>query len=183
MNNVGQLIGLIAQGKGAKFANIKYRNAQGELARHTLILGASTVKLYEKDIAKLEAMLAGDMEPMARAAAEKVLASRRQSLEKGIGNNDAYTHGPAQGDTYVHVDSIPGVKIHKDTGVVYVMALTENKVVLEPGTPKKPVNSKPETLAKKAIEAMLPSARLRQFTLSHVARAAMNGEVLEVDAE
>lgn len=184
MSGVAQLIGLIGSGKGAKFASLTYKTQEtGEVAKHTLILGADTKKLYKKDIAKLEEMLNGDMEPMARDAANRVLASRKESLEVGIGKNSKYTHAPQNGDTYTQVDGIPGVKIHKETGIVYVTALSEDKVVLVEGTPRKPVNSKPETIAKKNIEKLLPSSRFRQFILKNVARAALNGDVLVIDAD
>ena len=184
MSGIAQLVGLIGSGKGAKFASLTYRTeSTGEVARHTLILGASTEVLYTKDIAKLQDMLAGEMEPMARVAAQTVLASRQKSLEVGIGNNPAYVHAPQNADTYVHAEGIKGVKLHKETGVVYVVALSEDKVVLVEGTPRKPVNSKPETIAKAKIEKLLPSARFRQFKLKSVTRAALNGDVLVLDCE
>lgn len=174
---VAQLIATIATSKkGAKFASLTYRAQEtGELARHTLILGASTETLYKKDIAILEALLAGDtLSALDREAAQSVLDSRRESLDKGIGNNDAYTNK----DTYTYIDGLPGVFMHKETGVVYVNALAEDKVVIEAGTPKKPVKSAPLTIAKNAIRQTLPSARFRTFRLKNVNRAALNGDVL-----
>ena len=182
MSAVAQLVDLIASGRGAKFASLTYRTeSTGEVAKYSLILGASTEVLYRKDIALLTEMLAGDMPPMARAAAEKVLASRQKSLEVGIGNNPAYVHAPQNADTYYHASGIAGVKVHKDTGTIYVTALSEGKVVLVEGTPRKAVNSKPETIAKAQVERMLPSARFRQFKLHTVSRAALNNEVLELE--
>lgn len=171
---VAQLIGQIGKGKGAKFASIQYRaKGTGELAKYFVILGASTVKLYEKDIAQLEEMIP-NLEGIELEAATAILASRRQSLEKGIGNNDAYTNK----NTYIHVD-IPGIKIHKETGAIYVTALVEDKTVIEPGEYKK-VNSRPLTIAKRKIEKELPSGRFRQFILPNVTVARLNGEVLEL---
>jgi hypothetical protein len=181
MSAVAQLVGLIGSGKGAKFASLTYKTeSTGEVAKHTLILGASTEVLYKKDIAKLEEMLAGELTVPYRLAAEQLLASRKESLEKGIGNNSKYVHSKENADTYVQADGIPGVKLHKETGVVYVMALSEDKVVLVEATnPKPPTQHKTEqTAAKAKIEYMIPSGRLRQFTLKKVGRAALNGEVL-----
>ena len=177
MSGIAQLLSVIASGKGAKFASLTYRTeSTGEVARYSLILGASTEVLYRKDIAMLTEMLAGDMEPMMRAAAEKVLMSRQKSLDVGIGNNPAYTCA----DTYFQDSGIKGVKVHKDTGTIYVTALAEGKVVLVEGAPRKAVNSKPETIAKAKVEKLLPSARFRQFKLNTVSRAALNNEVLEL---
>lgn len=184
MSAVAQLIGLIGSGKGAKFASLTYKvESTGEVAKHTLILGAKTEVLYKKDIAKLEDMLAGELSPAYREAAEKLLASRKESLEKGVGNNSKYVHSKENADTYTQVDGIPGVKIHKETGVVYVSALSEDKVILVAATnPKSPTKHKTEvTAAKATIEYQLPSGRFRQFTLKNVTRAALNGDVLELE--
>ena len=182
MSGVAQLVGLIGSGKGAKFASLTYRTEKtGEVAKHTLILGASTEKLYQKDIVKLEEMLKGELPSVPyRLAAEQLLASRKESLEKGIGNNSKYVHSKENADTYVQADGIPGVKLHKETGVVYVVALSEDKVVLvEAVNPKPPTKHKTEqTAAKSKIEYLLPSGRFRQFTLKNVGRAALNGDVL-----
>lgn len=184
MTMVADLAALIAKAKGAKFAKVTYRNEEGELARHTLILGASTENLYLKDIAKLEEMLAdATVTGIDRAAVEFVLNSRKESLSKGIGNNSAYVHSAENADTYLTVDGLPGIMIHKETGVMYVKALSEDKVVIEAGTPKKAVKSSEQTIARNKVRKALPSARFRQFKLAKIARAAMNGEVLEIDGE
>lgn len=177
---VAELVGLIGRGNGAKFANLTYRTEKTkELSRYSLILGASTEVLYTKDIEILEDMVTR-LDGIKLEAAQAILASRRQSLEKGIGSNDAYTNA----DTYVHVDGIPGVRIHKETGILYVAALSQGKTVIEEGEPQKPVNSRPLTIAKKEIEKTLPSARFRLFklTIQNIRRAALNGEVLEIEA-
>lgn len=178
--SVAALVGMIAKGKGAKFASITYTaKGTGETARHLMILGASVETLYTKDIAALEAMLAGDtLSPVEREAATELLASRQESLTKGIGNNSAYTCA----DTYVHVDGVAGVKVHKDTGVLYVTGLSQSKTVLVPGT-YKAVKSAPKTIAKRNIEKGLASGRFRQMILKNVTRAALNGDVLEIEAE
>lgn len=184
MSAVATLVGMVAGGKGAKFGSLTYRAKEtGELAKYVLILGASTETLYKKDVAILKTLLAGDtLSDLEREAATALLKSREESLTVGIGNNSKYVHAPHAADTYVHADGIPGVKIHKETGVVYVTALVEDKTVLQPGTYKE-VKSKPLTLAKKAVEKNLPSRRFRQFILKNVTRAALNGDVLEIDAE
>jgi hypothetical protein len=183
MSAVGQLVGLISSGKGAKFASLTYTTKEtGETAKYTLILGAKTEVLYQKDIVKLEAMLTEELDTLTRQAALNILASRKESLEKGIGHNSAYVHSPEKADTYVQADGIPGIKIHKEMGVVYVMALSEDKVVLIEGTPRKPVKSKEITIAQDKIKRALPSGRIRQFTLKHVDRAALNGEVLVIES-
>jgi hypothetical protein len=105
-----------------------------------------------------------------------------ESLDKGIGNNSAYTHAAANTasgvDTYVFIAD--GVKVNRNDGCIHFVGLAESKTVIEPGE-YKVVKSKPETLARREIEKQLPSARFRQFAVGNVARIAANGDVIEVE--
>jgi hypothetical protein len=184
MHNIAALIGLLSSGKGAKFCSLTYRaKGTGELARHLLILGASTDVLYGKDMEKLTGEIIPKLQTgLLLDAAFKVLASRKKSLEVGIGHNPKYVHAPENGDTYVMLEGVPGCKVHKETGEVHLTGLSQHKTVLEAGEYKE-VKSKPETLAKQEIEKQLPSARFRQFLLNRVLTAKLNGDVWEVEAE
>jgi hypothetical protein len=172
-----QMIAAIAKGNGsAKFASFVYTaKGTGEVAKVTLILGATTETLYNRDVAILTEMVP-TLDGIEKVAAMEILNSRIQSLAKGIGNNDDYTCA----DVYVNLENVKGVRIHKDTGEVYVSGLIENKTVIQTGT-YKTVNSSAKTLAKRAIEKTLPSGRFRLYKLGNVARAALNGEVLEME--
>ncbi len=188
------IIAQLAKCKGAKFASFTYTNREGEKAVHTLILGADTRALYEKDIATVEVMRSdiatahasgslSDAEfALQTQACNEILASLAVSLSGGIGNNPAYAHSAdARGEgneTYVHVEGVEGVKIHRESGELYVQGLSERKVVLIAGTYKE-VKSRPLTLAKKAIDKGLRRGKIRQFKLSEVSSARLNGETLE----
>jgi hypothetical protein len=189
------IIASLAKCKGAKFASFTYTNAEGETAVHTLILGADTRALYEKDIATVEVMrsdiatahAAGSLSKaefeLQTQACEEILSSLAVSLSGGIGKNPAYTHSAdARGEgneTYMFVEGVEGVKIHRQTGVLYVNGLSERKVVLVEGVYKAPPKSAPLTLAKKAIDKGLRRGKFRQFKLSNVLDARMNGETIE----
>jgi hypothetical protein len=177
MKTVADLIAAIAKGKGAKFAAFTYEaQKSGEVARHTIILGASTEVLYQKDIVALKQLLeAGTLTPLEVQAAQNILASRKTSLEVGIGNNPAYTCA----GVYVHPDFAPGISVHIVNGAVYVRGLTEGKVIIKPGE-YKPVNSAPLTIAKQKIEKGLPGGRFRLFRLPNVLQAKLNGETLDL---
>lgn len=178
MPNVADLIAAIKNGKGAKFASFTYvAKETGEKARHTLILGASTEVLYEKDVAVLEQMVP-DLKGLSKEAAEAILASRKTSLKVGIGNNPDYTCA----GVYVEPDGLAGVKVHIVNGSLHVCGLQEAKVVLVKGV-YKTVNSKPLTLAKQEISKSLPSNRFRQFRLDRVLDAKLNGDVLEIKTD
>ncbi len=177
---IGSLDGTLKGLAGVSFASFNYTTkGTGETAKYLMILGASVTNLYEKDIAKLvryvSLLTRIGAQPHVILAAQELLASRRESLDKGIGNNSAYT----QADTYTHLDNLPGVKIHNETGELYISGLQERKEVIAPGTYKK-VNSAPKTLAKKKIEKALPSGRFRTLALGNITGARVRGHVLEL---
>jgi len=56
----------------------------------------------------------------------------------------------------------------------------QSKVVLQEGKPRKPVNSKPLTIAKDKLKKMLGlrSNKLRQFALDNITKAKVNGDTI-----
>lgn len=159
-------------GDGTTFASFIYENAKGERAKHTVILGASTTKLYERDLIVLREMLP-TLTGIAAEACEKIIASREKSLAEGIGQREDYTNR----DTYVFIKGVDGVKVHKESGDIHVVGLVQRKRVIVPGVYKK-VNSRPETIARQEIESKLPSAKFRQYKLTSVQEARLRGKVL-----
>ena len=67
-------------------------------------------------------------------------------------------------DTYVSIPGIRGVKIHKESGTVYVSGASVSKVVLQEGI-YPVVKSSAKTLAKRALEKGTPRAKWRQFAI------------------
>lgn len=175
--SVSALISSLASltAKGARFVSFVYTaKGTGETARHTLLLGADIRNLYVKDAATLDALIP-TLAGIELEAAQAVHSSLCVSLEGGIGNNPAYTAA----DVYVTIQGLAGVKIHKVTGELHVMALAVSKDVIEAGT-YKVVKSAPLTLAKKAIEKGLRKSAIRQFAVSGLTTATLNGETIEL---
>lgn len=179
---LAELVNKVA-GKPVRFAVVTYRaKRNNELARHSLTLGDTFGSVYQQDVAILKAMIP-TLTGLQLQAATELLKSREESLTVGLGNNSRYTHAPQNGDTYVTVPGLPGIKVHKETGELYVMGLSQGKVVLEAGEPEKPVKSRPLTLAKREIEKALESRKIRQMILKRVTRLDVDGETLILDAE
>jgi len=177
------LVGSLARVTGVSFASFNYRTKEtGALAKVLVIIGASIENVYRKDVAALEKILPYLRrigKPETIKAAEELLASRMESLTKGVGNNSAYT----QADTFTHLNHLPGVKIHNETDELYIVGLVEKWDVIEAGTPKKPVNSSAKTLAKRAIEKrFLRSQSIKSLCLGNVKSARVRGNVLEFEA-
>lgn len=171
-----QLIGNIAQNAltGARFASLTYTaKGSGEKARHTVALGVSLEKAYKRDIAILRGKRPQLTGVMAQAC-DELIASLEKSLAVGIGNNPAYTCA----DVYSPVCA--GVKVHKESGEVHVYGFSVAKKVLAPGV-FKAVNSSEKTKAKDALRRTLKSGKFRQFNLTELASARVNGKTLEME--
>lgn len=180
MSNLAGLLAHLAAIKGAKFASFTYRSKEsGELARYTIVLGADFHAVYEKDRDTLREMLPS-LAGLPLEAATALLKSVEESLAKGLGNNSAYTHGKDKGDTYVHLQGINGVSVNKNDGILHVKGLLKSKVTLEEGT-WPVVNSRPLTIAKDKIRKSLRQSAIRQFALTNVKTARLNGETLELE--
>lgn len=175
---VAQLMAAIAERGCPQFASFTYEaqpkgtRLSVERARHVVLLGASFEEMYKRDVTALEALIP-TLSGLEREGAEKLVATRRQTLVRGFGNNEADTHSHAY--TSIGCD---GLKVHLETGDIHVMGLKVSKVTLVPAT-YRTVNSRPETIAKDKVAAMLPSARIRQFNLSNRTTVKIDGQTLE----
>lgn len=162
---------------GVQFASLTYRTkATDELARYTLLLGASVENAYAGDLQKVEEALPTLTDSLDVQAATEIINSLRQSLDKGIGNNDAYTLQGVYAST-----GIPGVFINTNDNALHLRnVFVQSKVVLQEGKPRKPVNSKPLTIAKDKLKKMLGlrSNKLRQFALDNITKARVNGDTI-----
>lgn len=169
--NALALLSEITKNSSARFASFTYcAKGTGEIARHTLRLGASVTAAYRKDLATLEKVrpsLAG----VPLIACDELIASLRESLEKGVGNNSAFTCA----DTYVSIAK--GVKVHKETGEIYVSGFSRAKAVIAEGV-HKAVKSSEKTIAKNKLRKGLLSGKIRQFALPATISAKLNGKEL-----
>lgn len=178
MNMVQRLKALIEERGCPQFASFTYTAKPGgnrlteEKARHVILLGASFESLYERDIEALRGMIP-KLEGLRLQAANQLLESREESLSKGLGEN----HAATSADAYVSLDC-PGLKVHLPTGAVHVMGLKVSKVVIIPGT-YRTVRSKPLTIAKDEIRDLLPSSRIRQFSLVNETEIRIDHQTLE----
>lgn len=161
-----------------QFANIVYRSVDtGEKSKYVCNVGVSVERTYRDDVDQLSTFV-HLLDGVKKIAAEELLHSRTQSLEKGIGNNDEYTLK----DTYLPT-AIEGVFIHKETGDVYLRVFVNSKTVIEKGISKPKPNSSEKTIAKNEIRRQLKSAKIRTFKLSNISRMAFAGDVLEIEGE
>jgi hypothetical protein len=144
---------------GAKFVGFEYRNAQGELSHYTMLSNISYGNWVDKKIAILEILDEIDFADIAtahedeRITPELVSEAKIKLLEALIKNKNKETasnQSKAQNEAYVSVGG--GVRLHLESKKYQAFGFLVSRKVIEKGEPKKPVNSKPLTLAKNAIE-------------------------------
>lgn len=162
--------------KGCRFMSFLYTSkGTGETNRYTINFGIDYRAAVEHDKAALEAYVPkNELETQAK---EQMVESMRQTIEEGV--SSSYT----QKDTFDNIGK--GIRQHKETGEVYIYGFVESKEQVAPPTnPKKPVNSRPLTLAKKSIEKACGFKRNRfgQFILSteNIGGVRVCGEVVEL---
>ena len=159
---------------GVSFVSIKgYTNQQGEVADHVFNIGADYEKAKQADIKFLQELDVTKREwnsPM--VLIEQAKAALIKSLTKPNENMSN-----AQKDAYTHI--CKGVKIHNDTGILYVYGNRVNKVVHVEGN-YPPENKFPLTVAKDEIRKLLKTSKFRQFIMAEAASFKANGETLEI---
>jgi hypothetical protein len=170
--------------KGCTFISFLYVTKDtGETARYTLNFGISNKAACEHDKLALEAYEPqNDLEAKAKA---ELLASLTQTLTNGV--SDSYVHAAQNKnngvDTYEIISD--GIKLHKENGTIHLYGFREQKEQIAPPTnPKKPVNSRPLTLAKKHIKKVCGFKRekFREFifTPEQMAGIKVKGDLIQL---
>lgn len=163
--------------RGASFVSFAYTaKGTGETSVFTLNFGISYRNAVEHDHAALVAYL--PTSPLEEEAKASMLTSLTETLTEGV--SSSYTQ---QGlwETLAR-----GVRLNRESGEVAFYGFVQRKEVLIEGEPKKPVKSKPLTLAKKSIEKACNFKRNRfaQFIITpqNLAAVKVRGEMAELHA-
>jgi hypothetical protein len=164
----------------SSFVGFPYES-EYEKSNVVLHLGCNIEAKYRKDIATLtdaRQFYVEQGDSLYIEAIDEMIASLNNSLEKGIGNNDNYTAK----DTYINL--APNVKQHKDTGKLYVFGFVIQKNITEVKAERKPVNSRPKTIAKRTIEKRhnLDTPKFRQYIidLEHISSVKVKGDRIDL---
>jgi hypothetical protein len=162
--------------KGCSFMTFLYRSkGTGETSKYQINFGIDYHKACKADKDALESYAPKDtLEETAKA---EMLQSLTETLTEGV--SSSYT----QKDTFDNIGK--GIRQHRETGEIYIYGFVQNKEQVEPPTtPKKPVNSRPLTLAKKAIEKACDFKRTRfgSFIINpeNIGGIVTRGEVIEI---
>ena len=153
---------------GSNFVGIRgYENSKGEVANHVVIADFNYGNAVEKDLAKLQGATEADIQNIAKEgfSADLVKQAIQKLADSFIKNSNPETasnQSIAQKDTYTKVTN--SIKIHNETGQIYIYALGHSKVVVQKGEYKEK-NSRELTLAQNAVKKYfdLTTAKYRNF--------------------
>lgn len=159
---------------GVSFVSIRnYTNKDGEVSNNLINVGIKYDSAKKKDVEFLENLDAKQYtfkstpELIEEARVALIAAFLAPDKARSEGQKDAYT---------VIVD---GVKVHNETGQIYVYGYRENKTVLKEGT-YKTVNSAALTIAKNELRKLLRTGKFTQYALECGNEIKSNGETLEL---
>lgn len=164
---------------GARFIGFVYTNQNGETSRHNLLTGVSVTTLYKKDLQTL-INLRPSLDGIKLVACDELIESIKNSLDKGIGNNDNYT---LKG-YFTPITKNKEVSFHTDENGVtslYLRGYVVKKTVITKGE-YKVVKSSPKTLAKKELEKGLRRGKIRTFKINmdQIKSVSLQGMTVEI---
>jgi hypothetical protein len=158
------------------FVSIRnYENKFGEIANHLINVGVSYEKSKERDIEFLKHLdfnsnefeFKSEKTLLEQARLELISSFEKPDTNRSEGQINAYTN------------IIKGVKVHNETGEVYIFGYRENKTILQEGN-YPIVKSKPLTIAKNELRKLLRTGKYTQYVLSSIGEVRTNGETLEL---
>ena len=166
---------------GAKFASFKYENSKGQIATHTLQVGASYKNALKKDLESINSIKYEENEKFDLATFEQAKEEVRKSIAMALDKEEktAEFENRSNGQKEAFVNLGGGLSIHKEEGVISAFCLEKSKVIHKEGVYPK-VNSRPKTIAKRDIEKQLRRGKFKRFNLKEISTAKMSGETIEL---
>jgi len=162
---------------GVSFVSIRnYKNAIGEVSNYLINVGIRYEVAKAKDIAFLENIVLSNY--VFKSSIELIEKARLILIEAFIKPNEARSNG--QIDAYTTI--FAGVKVHNETGVIYVYGYKESKTIIiqaDEKEPKKDTRSE-LTKAKDELRKLLKTGKFTQYAIGEGNTIKGNGETLEL---
>lgn len=162
--------------KGVTFLGLRnYQNKQLETSNYLINLGVSYEDQKSKDIEYLKNL---DITKMSFNSPLTLIEEARQKLINSfIAPDENRSNG--QINAYTHI--CKGLKVHNESGLLYIYGYLVNKTVTIKGEAKKEVNSRPLTLAQNELRKELKTGKFVSFIVSVGNTIKVSGETLEID--
>ena len=159
---------------GVTFFSINgYENANGEIADHRFNIGASYENAKQKDIKFLEEL---DITKQEWKSSLVLIEQARQKLINNL-TNPSKNASEGQQDAYTQITS--GVKVHNDTGVLYIYGLRVSKTIHKEGVYPSS-NKRALTIAQDELKKHLKTNNFRVFIISECDSIKGNGEEIVI---
>ena len=157
------------------FFSIKgYRNKEGELANYVFNIGVSYAKAKEKDLEYLRNL------DITKEVWDSPLTLIEQARTKLINSliKPSEAHSEGQKEAYTVITE--GVKVHNETGALYIYGYRVSKTVIEAvdyGADTRRALTKAQDELKKGMK----STKYRQFIVSEAKEVKGGGETIEIN--
>jgi len=172
---------------GVSFARVNgYTNSSGEKSNVTINIGVNYGNVKEKDLKYLQNL---DVNTLVRESNDEkeiigldkeLLIEAKEALLKPYINpkQETTNRSKAQSDAYTRIEGAPQLKVHNDTGLIYLEGYQVSKTILLEGEYKK-VKSRPLTIAKKEIKKGMKVSKIRQYKLDGINNLSISGDTIE----
>ena len=195
--------GFLAAIEGCQFVGIeRYKNAKGETSNYVIAAGFSYKNLVEKRLGGLAAIeipavlerckgkLDKDGMPITAAAVETALTALRESYQRTLDGVSQWSAADVFEPVTVNGVTVRCAKTYigsraAEPGTIYLSGLIVRKTVIEPAPIVKAApKSRPDVIAKAAIEKMLPGGSIVSFKVTPEQCTVLNahGESLDLSA-
>lgn len=163
---------------GVSFMSVNnYTNKSGETANHLINIGIKYESAKKKDIALLNELdIKKAIKEHGFTSSIELLEQAKKDLMVGFIKPDA---ARSQGQKDAYTVLFEGVKVHNETGILYIYGYREKKTVIKEGE-YKTVNSAPLTIAKNELKKLLKTNKFVNFALEVGNTLKLNGETLEL---
>lgn len=180
MNATTKLIESFKTITGVSFINIKNYVSKGsndtEMQDVLVNIGVSYESAKLKDIETLKSLNTDEVAKESKKLVSDIETARQELIGSLISPRKANSEG--QKDAYTVICN--GVKIHNETGQIYIFAMKVRKTVKVEGEFKE-VKSSAKTLAKKYMQnKYMKSTKYRNYIIDRVENVKVSGDTVEI---
>lgn len=170
--------------RGVSYVSIKgYENAHGEIANVVINVGLNYGNVKESDLNYLKNLdvntlsvesIDANKQKTVKALLPMALSELIQAQIKPNKKKQK-----AQIEAYTKIEGMPQVKVHNESGKIFVVGYKKSKTIIKKGDYGKPTNSKDLTLAKNIIRKGMKVDRIGMYSVSNMNGMNANGDTLE----
>lgn len=171
LKNLIALFGNLSTITGVSFVSIVYKNEQNEIQKTLINVGVSYENAKLKDIEYLKDL---DVKTIKSSQNNATLEQARVALLGALISPNK-TRSQGQKDAYNYLNN--GLKVHIETGQLYVVGMKVKKEVLVQGEYKADTR-RPLTVAKDDIRKGMKSTQYRNYNLSNMGSVKIKGDTL-----